>query len=119
MKLYATGAATASAVASVTIPSASKIRQIQYTMSIDAETDADAATVELSKIPTSQIGTNGSQDPFFVLRANNNLVTSGMVLASYTGFVPLSVDCRQGEVIYLHAAVNSATYYFEAILFYE
>lgn len=118
VQLYGTGSATANAVAQVTIPTAGKLRGMFFSLAAAVVANGGAATVELSKIPTSQIGANGSLDPFFSLKVVNNLVTSGMTAYSPHGFVPLDVEVRQGEVVYLHAAVNSATYYFNAILVY-
>lgn len=119
IQLYGSAGAGASDVAHVTIPSAGKIRGIQYSLTVDQEADADVAIVELSKIPTSQIAVNGSQEPFFSVRTFNNLVTSGMTQSSISGFVPLNVDVRQGEIIYLHAQLTASTFYFNAILSYE
>lgn len=118
IQLYATGSSTASAVAQVTIPVATTIRGAQVSLMVDAEADADYVVLEFSKVPSSQINVNGAQDPFVTLRAYNNLVTSGMTLASFAQFFPLAVACRQGEIIYLHAQASNASYFITAIFHY-
>lgn len=118
VQLYGTGSATASAVANVTIPSAGRIKGVIYSVAIDQVADNSSLVLELSKAASSAINTNGALDPFFNVRTFNSLVTSGMVQSSLNGFVPLDVDVRQGEVIYLHAAVTTTTYYANFILIY-
>lgn len=116
LQLYATGSSTASAVAQVTIPSKVTLKGVQYAFSADSVADNGLVVVELSKVPTSQIAVNGAQDPFFEARFFVNLVTSGMASPGANGFCPLSVPCRQGEIVYVHVSVTTSTYYFNAIL---
>jgi hypothetical protein len=118
VQLYATGAATASAVANVTIPSAGKIRQVIVAAMTDLVADNGLIRLELSKTANSQLTVNGAQDPFFTLALYNNLVTSGMTQGGVNQAYPLDVDVRQGELIYVHASVTTGTYYASFILFY-
>lgn len=116
LQLYATGASTASAVAQVTIPSKVTLKGIQYAVSADSVADNGVVALELSKVSTSQIAVNGAQDPFFEIRIFVNLATSGLLAPGGNGFCPISVPCRQGEIIYVHALVTTSTYYANFIL---
>lgn len=119
IQLYATGSSTANAVAQITIPSATRIKAIQISLDVDSITDNADVTLEFSKVPTSQIATNGAQDPFLELRFKNNFLTSGMTLTGVNQTFPVDVECRQGEIVYVHAAVTgTATYRVNAICWY-
>lgn len=119
IQLYATGSATATSVAQVTIPSAGRIVGIQFNIAVDSITDNGQVRLELSKVPTNQIGTNGALDPICEFGVFSNFVTSGLMHSSDVGFLPVSITCRQGEIIYLHATVaGTATYYANFILIY-
>lgn len=118
VQLYGTGAATASAVANVTIPAAGKLRGCAFSGAFDSTTDNARAIVEYSKIPTSQIAVNGSQEPFFIAQLFSNVGAAGFDISSMQFWIPLDIDVRQGEIIYLHAAVNNGTYYANAVFYY-
>lgn len=119
LQLYGTGSASANAVANVVIPSAGTIRAILVAFFIDSITDNGQARVELSKIATSLFASNGAQDPFFNCAVQNNFVTSGMAAPAVNGLYAVDIQCRQGEIIYLHAFVSgTATYTFNGILYY-
>lgn len=118
-QLYATGSSTASAVQYIQIPSSTKIKAIQIALDVDSITDNADVTLEFSKIPTSQIAVNGAQDPFLEVRIKNNFVTSGLSQFGLNQTFPVEVDCRQGEYIYVHAAVTgTATYRVNAIMWF-
>ena len=120
LQLYATGSATGTSVAQVTIPSSSTIVGIQMSVSVDSITDNAQVRIELSKVPSNQIAVNGALDPFFESGLFSNFVTSGLSQPGLIGFYPVSIDCRQGEIIYLHATVaGTATYYANFILHYR
>lgn len=119
LQIYGTGSATANAVAQVTVPSASVLRGVLASLAVQSITAASQTIVELSKVATAQIGTNGALDPFCELRFFSNFVTSGLDNGAQNVFIPLHVPCRQGELIYLHANVSgTCTYYFNGILIY-
>jgi hypothetical protein len=119
LQLYATGSATGNAIASVVIPSATRIKQIQIAFDVDSITDNADVTLEFSKVPTTQIATNGAQDPFLEVRLKSNFVTSGLTTTGVNQSFPVDVECRQGELIYVHAAVTgTATYRINAILWF-
>lgn len=118
VQLYGTGAATASAVANITIPSAGKLRGVLMRLTGDSTTDNASVLVEYSKIPTSQIQVNGSQEPICGLGLFLNVGAAGSFVLAQTLFMPLDVDVRQGEIIYLHALVANVTYTANAIFFY-
>lgn len=117
LQLYGTGAATANAVAQVTIPSKSTIKAIQCAISYDCVTDNGKVQLELSKVATSQIATNGALDPFLQVDFYSNFATSGLDMACQNLFFPVSVPCRQGEIVYMHAAVSGTATYFATFIF--
>lgn len=119
IQLYATGSATATSVAQVTIPSAGRIAGAYVAFLLDAITDNAVVRLELSKVPTNQIAVNGALDPFLEVGQYANFVTSGLMVSGLNQFFPLNVSVRQGEIIYIHATVlGTATYYFNGILIY-
>jgi len=119
IQLYATGSATATSVAQVTIPSAGRVVGIQYSILLDSVTDNGIVRLELSKVPTNQIAVNGAFDPIAEFGQYSNFLTSGLSANGVVGFLPVNVTCRQGEIIYLHATVGgTATYYANFILIY-
>ena len=119
LQIYATGSATATSVAQVTIPVASTIRAIYVAMMLDSITDNARVQIQLSKVPTNQAAINGAFDPFIEIDMCSNFVTSGLANSQQNLVVPLMVPCRAGEVIYLHATVaGTATYFFTGIFSY-
>lgn len=119
LQLYATGSATATSVAQVVIPSATTLKAIQISFLVDGITDNGFVRVELSKVPTNQIATNGALDAFLEIGSYSNFVTSGLSENGKCVYIPLSVSCRQGEIVYLHATVSgTATYYFNGVIWY-
>lgn len=118
IQLYATGAATATSAAQVTIPTAATIRGAQICAIVDGSTDNATCRWELSKVPTNQIGVNGAVDPFLELGIFANTGAAGFDTNGINQFFPLDVGCRQGEIIYLHVTLTNFTYYFTAILYY-
>lgn len=119
LQIYGTTNATTTSLAQVTIPSAGTLNGIQYSLLLDSITDNGVVRVELSKVPTNQVATNGALDPFFEVGAYSNFVTSGLSNGAQAGFFPLIVPVRQGEIIYLHCTVaGTATFYFNGILWY-
>lgn len=120
LQLYGTAAATASAVAQVTIPSAGRLRGIQFAITCDATADNSRVDLELSKVPSSQIATNGAQDPFFhTTWFKDGGDAAGTTTGNLNAFFPVDVPVRQGEIIYLHALVTTTTFYAHFILFYD
>lgn len=119
IQLYATGSATATAAATVTIPSAGRIVGIQTNVSVDCVTDNGQVRLELSKAPANQIATNGAIDPFLEVGFYSNFATSGLSANGINQFFPVDVPVRQGEIINLHATVaGTATYYANFIIHY-
>ena len=118
IQLYATGSSTANAVAQITIPSQARIKAAQVSLSVDSITDGAAVKLEFSKIPTTQIDTNGAQDPFLGLRVFGNFVTSGLAQMGVNHTFPLDVECRQGEIIYVHTEVAGTVVYDLNVIFH-
>lgn len=119
IQLYATGSATATAAATVTIPAAGRIVGVQASVGIDSVTDNAQVRLELSKAPANQIATNGAIDPFLEVGMYGNFVTSGLSQFGLNQFFPVDVPVRQGEIINLHATVaGTAVYYANFIIHY-
>jgi hypothetical protein len=119
LQLYGAGSSTANAVAQVTFPSAAKIRGVVLALCIDSVTDNADVSLELSKVPVSQIATNSAVDAFCEVKMAGNFATSGLAQAGVNKFYPLDVDVRQGEIVYLHATVTGTlAYKFTAIFNY-
>lgn len=119
LQLYGTASATTTSLAQITIPTAGSLDGIQWSLLLDSVTDNGVVRVELSKVPTNQIAVNGALDPFFEVGAYSNFVTSGLSQGAQTGFFPLKVPVRQGEIVYLHCTVGgTATFYFNGLLWY-
>jgi len=119
LQLYATGSATATSVAQVTVPSATTLKGVWLSVLVDSITDNGSVRLEFSKVPTNQTAVNGALDPFLEVGAYSNFVTSGLAQSAQNLFFPLDVACRQGEIVYLHATVSgTATYFCNAIFGY-
>lgn len=119
LQLYATGSATATSVAQVTIPSSTTIKGVYVDFLLDCITDNGAVRIEFSKVPTNQIAVNGALDPFLEIGLYSNFVTSGLSTSGLNQFFPLDVACRQGEIVYIHVTVaGTVTYYLNAIFAY-
>lgn len=115
-KLYATGSATGNAVASITIPSRSKLVAVCWAVALDMSADNSLAFLELSKASATEIAVNGAQQCISEVRAANNLVTSGMALGCINLYQPTDVDLDQGQILYLHTSITTTTYYANLLL---
>lgn len=121
LKIYATGSATANAVAQVIIPKASTIKGIQIAFALDSATDNGAFNMELSRASAREVAVNGAQQCICEVTQYGNFVTSGLNATGVNVFLPVDVPVTQGQIIYLHAAILSggaATYYFTGIIWY-
>lgn len=117
IQLYAAGSATATSVASITIPTSTTIKGVKVCLLIDSVTDNADVSLELTKVPTNQIGTNGAQDPFLQVGAYGNFATSGLSQTNTGTYIPLSVSCKAGELIYVHATVTGTIAYKATFIF--
>lgn len=111
IQLYGAGSATATSVANITIPVSTTIKGVKVCLLIDNVTDNGDVSLEVSKVPTNQIGVNGAIDPFLQVGASANFATSGLAQTLTGTFIPLNVSCRQGEILYLHATVTGTIAY--------
>lgn len=119
IQLYATGSATGTSVAQITIPAAGHIKSVISSLCLDSVTDNASVRLELSKVPANQIGTNGALDPFLEIGVQGNFVTSGLSQPVCNNQFAVDIQCRQGEIIYLHATVGgTATYTCNFIFIY-
>jgi hypothetical protein len=120
LKLYATGSATGNAVAQVVIPSSTRLRGIQVCVSFDSITDNAQADLEVSLASATEINVNGAQQCVCQVSSRNNFVTSGMTNAGVPIFLPVDVQMRQGQILYLHAViVGTITYFGTFIIWYD
>jgi len=111
LKLYATGSATGNAIAQLTIPSASTIRQIQYSITFDSITDNAAGQFELSRSSATEIAVNGAQQSLCEVGVTGNFVTSGLAQPVIVGFIPCSFPFAQGQILYFHAVITGTVTY--------
>lgn len=117
IQLYGAGSSTATSVATVTIPVATTIKGVKVCLLVDSVTDNADVSLELSKVPTNQIGVNGAQDPFLQVGSYGNFATSGLSQINSGEFIPLAVSCRAGDIIYLHATVTGTIAYKVTFIF--
>lgn len=111
LKLYATGSATANAVANVVIPSASTIRGVQVCVRINSITDGAQLNLEVSRSSSREIATNGAQQCVIEVCLESNFVTSGLAQQGVNQFMPVAVPMTQGQILYLHALVAGTVVY--------
>lgn len=111
LKLYFTGTATANAVANVVIPSATRIKGVQYAVNIDCITDNGQVNLEVSRSSATEIAVNGAQQAIVQVSAWSNFVTSGLSQPVLCGFVPVDIPMVQGQIVYGHAVVGGTVLY--------
>jgi hypothetical protein len=116
LKLYATGSATANAVAQLVIPSASTIRAVQYSILFDSVTDAAILRLELSRASATEIAVNGAQMSVAEFGACSNFVTSGLSQPVIVGQIMVNASFAQGQIIYLHSVVAGTLVYYAAFI---
>jgi hypothetical protein len=116
IKLYATGSATANNVANVTIPTSTRIVGVQVCAALNSAVDDSSATLEISQASSTEIAVNGAQQCIVEVRLYQNFATSGLSFSGVNTFLPVDVAVKQGQIIYFHAVVSSATYYFSGLL---
>lgn len=111
-KLYATGSATADAVSTITVPSASRILAVQWTINFDSITDNGIATVEFSAAPKTEIASASAQQCISEIRFQSNFVTSGLSVGGLNLWVPIPmVPCSQGQLLYMHVVISGTVTY--------
>lgn len=111
-KLYATGSATANGVATLTIPSASRLVAIDWAVNFDSITDNGICTLELSVASATEIAINASQQCIAELRYQSNFVTSGLLNGAVNKWTPMpGVPFAQGQFLYLHAVISGTIVY--------
>ena len=119
LKLYATGSATANAVANLVIPVSATIRAIQYSVLFDNITDNGLCRLELSRSSSTEIAVNGAQQCCAEIGVAGNFVTSGLAQPVLTGIFHVAQKFAQGQIIYTHAVISgTVTYYVAWILHY-
>lgn len=111
MRLYATGSATANAVAQVIIPSRATIRAIQAAVRINSITDGAQVDIELSRASASQIAVNGALDPILQVSVEGNFVTSGLAQFGVNQTFDVNASFEQGQIVYLHTLVAGTVVY--------
>lgn len=111
-KLYATGSATANGVATITVPTASRLILVQWCVNFDSITDNGVCTLELSAASATEIAVNEAQQCISELRYQSNFVTSGLLNGAVNFTTPIpQVPWSQGQKIYLHAVVSGTVVY--------
>lgn len=119
LKLYGSAGATANSVASVIVPSATRIRGVQFAAIIDCNTDNGTAQVEVSRASAREIAVNGAQQAIAEIWLQSNFVTSGLAQYGVNEFFPVDVPVVQGQIIYLHIVIaGTVTCSVSALLWY-
>jgi len=102
-------AATANAVAQITIPGRCKLKQVVWSFR-DNQTGADGeAVLQLSKASATEIGVNGAQQVISNVTLEKDLVTSGMAQGGVHFVHPVDESLDQGQILYVHAAIDALT----------
>lgn len=116
-KIYGTGSATANAVANIAIPFATRIIGVGVDWVVDSITDGAVVTMELSLASAAEIAINAAQQCIYEGRLYHNFVTSGMSSPNVNGFFFADIAMKQGQQVYLHAAVSgTASYIFTGLI---
>jgi len=110
-KLYATGSATANGASSITIPSSSTLKQVQWAVRFNSITDGAQVDLELSLASAREIQTNAAQQCISQVAFEGNFVTSGLAQTGINLIVPCNVRLTQGQLLYLHALVGGTVVY--------
>lgn len=115
-KIYGTGAATANNVANILVGKSGRIKSIRWSARVDAVADNSVAVLELSMSPQAQSGTNDTTSEIAEVSIFGNLATSGFVHSSLKAQELVDIPIAQGERVYLHVAITTATYYATAFV---
>jgi len=110
-RIYATGSATANAVANIVIPTAGTIKGVVWSARFNSITDGAQVDLELSQSSTTEISTNNAQQFVAAIRWEGNFVTSGLSQGSVNIVIPVSVQFSQGQLLYLHVVVGGTVVY--------
>lgn len=102
-KLFATGSAGGSNLASVTIAKTGRIKGIRWSGTLNSVLDNDEATMEVSFTPSSFIGSNDTQGPISEFAMINNGTAGGSLAANKVEQVDIPVAL--GEKLYFNAAL--------------
>ena len=115
--IYATGAATANAVQYIEFFKPGRIGLIDVSFSLDATADNSLAALELALNATAgQFSVNDARNVVYFQRVFASLVTSGLICNDYGKVFACNIPVAQGDRLYLHATVTTATYFFNARL---
>jgi len=102
-KLYAT-LSNADNLANVTIQRTGRIRSIRWRVDCrTCKTDGQTATVELSTIPSTNIGTSDSRGDIDEFKVNANVGAAGSTLVSMCSQVMMDFPVGVGERLYINS----------------
>lgn len=110
-KIYATGSATANAVASIVVPTRTRLVMVQWAVLFDSITDGGLLRLEISQTASTEIAVNDSQLCVSELACAGNFVTSGLSQTNLNLVVPVNVAMAQGQKLYLHAVIGGTVTY--------
>jgi len=109
--LYATGSATATAAAQLTVQSPTGLVGLQWAVDVDSVTDNAIVVLEISSINAFQAATNDARGSISSVRYRSNFVTSGLAQGGINLWIPTAVRFRPQDILYLHVTVGgTATY---------
>jgi len=110
-KMYATGSAAANAVASLTIPSRSRLVGIWWSVQFDWAADNSRCVLELSRASATEVAVNGSQQCISEVCFFGSFTTSGEAASMVNQYHPCDVNLDQGQIVYLHCGSLATTTY--------
>ena len=110
-KIYVTGTASGDAVATLIVPSSTRLMMVQWAWKYDINTDNAYVILELSVASAKEIGTNNAQQCISETAVYSNFVTSGLAQGAINLVVPVNVPFKQGQNLYLHALVSGTVGY--------
>lgn len=109
-QLYGTAAASASAVAAVTVRRDCEVVGIGWGFEFDQVADNSRGIVALSVNPSTQIATNDGMGTMLEVRQSTNLVTSGIGATGQNGFALIPpVALRTNDILYMHMSIVTTT----------
>ena len=109
--LYATGAASATPAASLTVQTPNWLVACQWAVDFDCITDNALVVLELSRINAFQGVTLDARDSIATIRWRSNFLTSGLAQGGLNMLQGLNVKLKPQDILYLHANVAGTVTY--------
>jgi len=109
--IYATGSASATPAAQLTVQNPTKLVGVLWAVDFDSITDNALVILELTRINAQQTTVLDARESIMTMRWRGNFVTSGLAQAAMCQFIPAAVQFKPQDIIYLHATVSGTVTY--------